>query len=60
MPGSRIPIFSEDELLNLKPDFVVILPWNLKIEVMKQLDIIQNWGGKFVMAIPKLTVFDPG
>jgi len=56
MPGSRIPIVNEEKLQETRPDYVVILPWNLKAEVMKQLAYIQNWGGKFVMAVPKLEV----
>ena len=54
MPGSRIPIVNEEKLQAAKPDYVVILPWNLKAEVMNQLAYIQNWGGKFVIAVPKL------
>jgi 2-polyprenyl-3-methyl-5-hydroxy-6-metoxy-1,4-benzoquinol methylase len=56
MPGSRIPIVNEEALQDAKPDYVVILPWNLKAEVMNQLAYIQNWGGKFVIAVPKLEV----
>jgi len=54
MPGSRIPIVDESVLKNEKPDFVVILPWNLKHEVMRQLDYIRAWGGLFVIAVPEL------
>ena len=56
MPGSRIPIVDEQQLKNTKPDYVVILPWNLKAEVMKQLAYIRNWGGKYVTAVPHLEV----
>jgi SAM-dependent methyltransferase len=56
MPGSRIPIVNEEKLQYAKPDYVVILPWNLKAEVMNQLAHIQHWGGKFVIAVPKLEV----
>lgn len=54
LPGSRIPIVSEDHLRNDRPDRVVILPWNLKSEVMQQLDYIREWNGRFVCAVPKL------
>jgi len=54
MPGSRIPIVDEAKLSAYRPDYVVILPWNLKDEVMEQLAYIQEWGGKFVTAIPEL------
>jgi SAM-dependent methyltransferase len=56
MPGSRIPIVDESALRLRKPDFVVILPWNLKQEIMHQLDYIKKWDGKFVTAIPRLEI----
>ena len=56
MPGSRIPIVDEAHLQADKPDFVVILPWNLKTEVMAQLAYIRDWGGQFVTAVPELRV----
>ncbi len=56
MPGSRIPIFGETKLLDSKPDYVVILPWNLKSEIVAQLDYLRGWGGVFVTAIPVLGV----
>lgn len=58
MPGSRIPIVSEEKLKAEKPDYVCILPWNLKDEIMSQLDYIRGWNGKFVIAIPSLTIID--
>lgn len=56
MPGSRIPVVDEGKLNEDKPDFVVILPWNLKDEVRRQLDYIRAWGGRFVIAVPELRV----
>jgi SAM-dependent methyltransferase len=56
MPGSRIPIVDESQLNTFKPDYVVILPWNLKAEVTQQLEYIKAWGGRFVTAIPYLEV----
>lgn len=56
MPGSRIPIVDEPRLHQEKPDYVVILPWNLKAEVIEQIDYIRNWGGKFVTVVPHLEV----
>jgi SAM-dependent methyltransferase len=58
MPGSRIPIVAEDYLKSAKPDYVVILPWNLKNEVMKQLSYIQEWDSHFVTAVPDLRIED--
>jgi SAM-dependent methyltransferase len=56
LPGSRIPIVGEDRLRAERPDYVLILPWNLKDEVMAQLGYIREWGGQFVTAIPALTI----
>jgi len=56
LPGCRIPIVNEAHLKADKPDYVVILPWNIKPEVMNQLAYIREWGGKFVVAVPKLEV----
>jgi hypothetical protein len=56
MPGSRVPIVSEEALSRDRPDYVVILPWNLKEEVMQQLSEVRSWGGLFVTAIPRLEV----
>ena len=57
LPGSRIPIYHPDQIRKAKPDYVVILPWNLKNEIEQQLSYIREWGGKFVVPIPSLTVF---
>ncbi len=56
MPGSQIEIVEEKHLLQHQPDYVLILPWNLREEVMEQLSYIREWGGKFVIAIPDLEV----
>jgi len=56
MPASHIPVVNEDRLKDEKPDFVIILPWNLKEEITGQLDYIKAWGGKFVIPIPSLQI----
>jgi SAM-dependent methyltransferase len=56
LPGTRIPICHPDRIRETKPDYVVILPWNLKDEIMEQLQFIREWGGRFVVPIPKLTI----
>jgi len=56
MPGSRIPIVEEARLLEEKPDYVVILPWNLRDEIISQLKYLREWGGKYVTAVPYLEV----
>lgn len=54
LPGCRIPIVSEAHLKQARPDYVVILPWNLRAEVVEQLAYIREWGGQFVTAVPAL------
>jgi hypothetical protein len=56
MPGSRIPITDELQLKSFKPDYVVILPWNLKAEIIRQLDYVKAWGGRLVTAVPHLEI----
>lgn len=58
LPGSRIPILGEEALRARRPDYVVILPWNLRAELSVQLSYVREWGGRFVTAIPALSVFD--
>jgi hypothetical protein len=57
-PGTHIPIFGPERIDQTKPDYVVILPWNFKDEIMQQMRGIRAWGGKFVVPIPHLTVID--
>lgn len=57
LPGSHIPVVDEQFLKNHIPDYVLILPWNLKEEISEQLSYIRNWNGKFVTAIPVLEIF---
>jgi SAM-dependent methyltransferase len=56
LPGSRIPILAEAQLKKTRPKYVVILPWNLKAEVVEQLPYIREWGGQFVTVVPSLAV----
>lgn len=56
MPASHIPIVTEQKIKDAKPDFILILPWNIKDEIMKQLDYVKSWGCQFVVPIPKLEV----
>jgi SAM-dependent methyltransferase len=56
LPGSHIPIFHPDRIAETKPDYVVILPWNLKDEIMQQLHFIREWNGKVIVPIPQLAV----
>ncbi|MDY0150502.1 MAG: class I SAM-dependent methyltransferase, partial [Kiritimatiellia bacterium] len=56
LPGTRIPVFLPDHILSARPDYLLILPWNLQDEIMNQMNAIRDWGGKFVVPIPKLQV----
>jgi 2-polyprenyl-3-methyl-5-hydroxy-6-metoxy-1,4-benzoquinol methylase len=58
LPGTHLPIYSPDRISETRPDYVLILPWNLKDEVMNQMSHIREWGGKFVVPIPELQVLD--
>lgn len=57
LPGSRIPVFEPDKIKDIKPDIIIIFPWNLKTEISEQLSYIRDWGGKFAVFIPELSVF---
>ena len=59
LPGSRIPIYEPARLLTERPDFVLILPWNLKEEIASQMAEIKEWGGRFVVAVPEVEVLEP-
>ncbi|NDJ23791.1 methyltransferase domain-containing protein [Nostoc sp. B(2019)] len=57
LPGTHIPIFHPDTIRETKPDYVLILPWNLKEEIMEQMAFISEWGGQFVVPIPEVQVY---
>jgi hypothetical protein len=56
LPGTHIPIFHPDRIRETKPDYVLILPWIFKDEIMQQMAFIREWGGSFIIPIPKVTV----
>jgi hypothetical protein len=56
LPGTHIPIFAPDRIRETRPDLVVVLPWNLRDEIVEQLAYIRAWGGKFIIPIPQPTV----
>jgi SAM-dependent methyltransferase len=57
LPGTHIPIYHPDKIRETRPDYVLILPWNLKDEIMEQLRFIRHWGGRFVVPIPKVSIY---
>lgn len=56
-PGTHIPIHPPEKILETRPDYVLILPWNLKDEIMEQMGAVQTWGGQFVVPIPDVKVY---
>ena len=58
LPGTHIPIYSPEKIRSTKPDYVLILPWNLKDEIVKQMSFIHDWNGKFVVLIPEIEIID--
>jgi SAM-dependent methyltransferase len=58
LPGCRIPIVNEEQIKTKKPDYVIIIPWNIKDEIIQQLSYIKTWGGKFIIAIPELKIIE--
>lgn len=59
LPGTHIPIFPPEKIAETKPDYVLILPWNLRKEIARQLAYIGDWGGRLVVPIPRVEVFSP-
>jgi hypothetical protein len=57
LPGTHIPIFHPDKIKETKPDYLLILPWNLKDEVMKQMSYVRDWDCQFVVPIPEVEVY---
>ena len=56
LPGTRIPILHPERIAEARPEYILILPWNLKDEIMAQMSEVRAWGGKFVVPIPEVTV----
>ena len=58
LPGSRIPVLPPDAIAQARPDYVLVLPWNLRAEISAQLAYVGEWGGRLVFAVPELEVLD--
>lgn len=58
LPGTHIPVVSPEELLRRRPDYVLILPWNLSAEIMRQLDEVRAWGARFVTPVPLIRIHE--
>ena len=57
LPGTHIPIYAPDKIIETKPNYILILPWNLKDEVIAQMSVVREWGAKFVVPIPQVRVY---
>jgi hypothetical protein len=60
LPGTHIPILHPERIKETKPDYLLILPWNIKDEVMKQMNYIGSWNGRFIVLIPEVRIYDAG
>jgi hypothetical protein len=58
LAGVRLPIYAADKIESTKPDYILILPWSIKREIMAQMPYVNSWGARFIAAIPKLEVYD--
>ena len=58
LPGTGIPIRAPEAIMETKPDYVLILPWNIRDEVVGQMAEVRNWGGRFVVPLPEVAVLD--
>ena len=57
LPGTHIPIYPPDKVKETRPDYLLVLPWNLKGEIMEQMSYIREWGGQFILLIPEVKVY---
>ncbi len=58
LPGTHIPVYAPEKVAEAKPDYLLILPWNIKDEIMAKMHHIRDWGGKFVVPIPVVEVLE--
>jgi len=58
LPGTHIPIYSPERIQRTQPDYILILPWNLRDEIIEQLSDVRRWGGRFIIPIPKPEVVE--
>ena len=56
LPGTHIPIYSPEQLAETRPDYILVLPWNLREEISSQLSYVRSWGGRLVFPIPVLEI----
>ena len=58
LPGTRIPVYHPDRIAETRPDYILILPWNIKDEIMAGMSAAKEWGGRFLIPIPDVQVLD--
>jgi len=59
LPGTRLPVYHPDEIFQRRPDYIMLLPWNIKEEIMREMARVADWGGKFIVPIPKPAILSP-
>jgi hypothetical protein len=57
-PGTRIPIHAPERIFETRPDYVLVMPWNLRDEIVQQMAGIREWGGRFIVPLPKVEIVD--
>src|SRR5262249_50033919 len=57
-PGTHIPIYAPERIRETRPDYLLILPWNLRTEIMEQMAFVREWGGEFIVPIPQATIIE--
>ena len=57
LPGTHIPIYSTEKIAETRPDYILILPWNIKDEIIRQMQYVRDWGAKFIVPIPELSIY---
>jgi hypothetical protein len=58
LPGVHIPVYAPERIMQTRPDYVLILPWNLKDEIVEQMSAVRSWGGRFVVPIPEVRILN--
>jgi hypothetical protein len=53
LPGTRLAVYAPERVRETKPDYLLVLPWNLQAEVVEQMSLIRDWGGRFIVPIPE-------
>ena len=58
LPGSRIPVYDTEKIRETRPDYILILPWNLREEITGQMSFVRDWGGRFIVPVPEPRILE--